>query len=75
MLQERETDLLRFTLSKDGHWYVVNAYGRSSKRGQWRQVWHNRCHISYLKALNEYNDTGAALYDWKNQLSVSMMAA
>lgn len=75
MLQSRETDLLKFTLDKRGYWYHVNAWGRSSKRGAWRQVWIEHCHRSYLAALNEYNDTGAAMFDWKNQINVTMMAA
>lgn len=68
-LNERETDLLKFTLEKKGHWYYVNAWGRTSIRASWRQVWNNRVHISYLHALNEFNDTGAALADWKSLLS------
>lgn len=70
-LHERETDLLKFSLEKRGHWYHVNAWGRTSIRAPWRQVWHDRCHTSYLAALNEFNDTGAALADWKNQLQFS----
>lgn len=75
VLQERETDLLKFELKKDGAWYVLNAWGRHSKRGKWMPVWNDRTYISYLKSLNDYNDTGAALTDWKNQLNVQRMAA
>lgn len=75
ILQERETDLLRFELKKDGNWYILNAWGRSSKRGVWKQVWYNRAYSSYLLSLNEYNDTGAALTDWKNQINVTQMSA
>lgn len=70
MTQERETDngLMKFTLEKKGHWYHVNAWGRSSKRGGWRQVWIERVHRSYLAALNEFNDTGSAVEAYKNLL-------
>lgn len=68
-IQERETDLLKFTLTKRGPWYYINAWGRTSIRAEWKQVWFNRVHISYLHALNEFNDTGAALADWKSKLS------
>lgn len=69
ILHARETDLLKFSLVRhqDG-WYHVNAWGRTSINAPWRQVWHNRCYVSYMAALNEFNDTGAALADWKNQL-------
>lgn len=70
-INERETDLLKFTLNKCGPWYYVNAWGRTSVNATWRQVWHNRVYISYMMALNEFNDTGAALADWKNQLQFS----
>lgn len=69
VLHERETDLLRFTLKRSGYWYHVNAWGRTSKHAPWRQVWRDRVYISYLAALNEFNDTGAALADWKSMLS------
>lgn len=69
ILNERETDLLKFTLERKGYWYYNNAWGRTSIRAPWRQVWISRCHISYLAALNEFNDTGAALADWKSLLS------
>lgn len=74
-IQQRETDLLKFELTKAGPWYILNAWGRSSKRAGWVKVWNDRSFISYLKALNEYNDTGAALTDWKNQMNVTLMAA
>lgn len=69
MLHERETDLMKFSLERRDGWYVINAWGRTSKHAPWRAVWINRCHISYLAALNEFNDTGAALADWKSLLS------
>lgn len=69
VLNARETDLLRFTLERKGYWFHVNAWGRTSTRADWRQVWRDRVHISYLAALNEFNDTGAALADWKSMLS------
>lgn len=75
MLNERETELLKVTLDKRGHYYYINAWGRSSRRGMWQPVWINRVHLSYLRALNEFNDTGALLLDFKNQLSISNMAA
>lgn len=77
MLSERlsKTELLKFTLERRGHWYVVNAWGRGSKRGAWAKVWCDRAHVSYLAAWNEYQDTGAALQDWKNQMSVANLAA
>lgn len=68
-VHERETDLLKFELKREGPWYYNSAWGRTSIRAPWRQVWINRCHISYLAALNEFNDTGAALADWKSLLS------
>lgn len=71
MINERETELLRFTLERRGHWYYNNAWGRSSKGAKWRQVWNNRVHISYLHALNEFNDTGAALADFKSLLELT----
>lgn len=71
IVQERETDLLKFTLEKKGHWYYNNAWGRTSKRGTWRQVWNNRIHLSYLAALNEFNDTGAAMADFKSLLELA----
>lgn len=71
VLNARETDLLKFELKKVGYYYHVNAWGRTSIRSPWRQVWHDRVHLSYLKALGEFNDTGAALADWKNQLQFS----
>lgn len=70
-LHERETDLLKFTLERKDNWYYVNAWGRTSKRGEWRQVWNNRVFVSYLKALSEFNDTGAAMADWKTKLQFS----
>ena len=75
MLHERETELLKFTLQRQGNWYHVNAWGRTSKRANWRQVWHERCYISYLAALNMFNDTGAAMYDWKNTLTLEFKTA
>lgn len=77
MLIERLSDneLLRFTIEKRGHWYYVNAYGRTSKRGAWRHIWIERVFISYLKAHTEFTDTGAALFDFRNQISVTQMAA
>lgn len=69
VVQERETDLLKFEMVREGPWYFNNAWGKTSKHAAWRQVWNNRCHISYLAALNEFNDTGAALADWKSLLS------
>lgn len=75
MLQERSTELLKVTLEKRGYFYHINAWGRTSIRGVWTQVWRERTHLSYLMALNEYNDTGALLYDWKNQLNITQMAA
>lgn len=69
VVHERETDLLKFEMVRKGPWYHINAWGKTSKGGTWRQVWNNRCHISYLAALNEFNDTGAALADWKSLLS------
>lgn len=75
ILQVRETNHLKLQLHKDGAYYHVNAWGRSSRRAAWRQIWHSRVYLSYLRALNEYNDTGQALYDWKNQINVSGMVA
>lgn len=69
VVHERETDLLKFSMHREGPWYYNNSWGRTSIRAPWRQVWHNRVHISYLAALNEFNDTGAALADWKSLLS------
>lgn len=69
VVHERETDLLKFEMVRKGPLYHVNAWGRTSVRGAWRPVWIDRCHISYLAALNEFNDTGAALADWKSLLS------
>lgn len=71
MLHERETDLLRFTMDKRGPFYHINGYGRSSKRAPWKHVWIEHVHISYLKALNEFNDTGALLFAFTNQLNVT----
>lgn len=68
MLHERETDLLRLTLTRVGHWYRIDAWGRTSVRGKWNPVWIGRVYISYLMALNEYNDTGAAMETFKNLL-------
>jgi hypothetical protein len=75
MIQERETELFRFTIEKRGPWYHVNAWGRTSKHAVWQKVWIEHVHISYLAALNEYNDTGALVYAWKNQQSPIQFAA
>lgn len=76
-MQERiaDSELLKFTLEKRGPFYHVNAWGRTSRRGGWQTVWIEHVFISYLAALNHFNDTGAALYAWKNQMNVTMMAA
>lgn len=71
VLHERETDLLRFEMTRVYPWYHNNAWGRTSKRAKWRQVWNSRVHISYLAALNEFNDTGAAMADWKSLLELA----
>lgn len=67
-VQQWESDLLRITLTKEGSWFYVNAWGRTSNRADWRQFWHNRCSVSYMKTFLMYSDVRAAKADWESQM-------
>jgi hypothetical protein len=67
-IQQWENDRLKIIMTKEGPWYYVNAWGRESPRSEWRQFWHSRTSMSYMKAFLMYSDVGAAKADYQSQL-------